>query len=581
MNIVVFFPLLYLFCFSIYKSEGVARTLNFLAQSVNIKHIALVSLLNGVILYIYASLKRRNILILYIAKNVPKSIAASLLIFSFLISVSFEFNEMYGTIPVEQIVFHLSLPVVSANFSMIKQIVVKPIIDSCVVTILFVYILSVKINVKGNIIFLPFSKFGKMVSAVAALIPVFGIICIIFTIGLPQYLFARKAESSAFYEENYISPSAFNVTFPEKKRNLIIIIAESLETGFLRIEEGGAFAEDLIPEIAALARNNINFSHNGGIGSAVQLYGTEWTIAGIVSYYSGVPLAIRFLNQTEWNNYGELGDEFLPGATGIGDILSKAGYKNYFILGSEVEFGGRNKYFKTHKDAAVFDYHYFCDNNIIPANYRVWWGIEDRKLYRFAKDIISDLSGEEPFFITLLTADTHPTGGYLDDQAERIFDSQYKNVLRDMSRQLAEFVEWIQSQDYYENTTVVILGDHLYQDSSFFPEQFRIQKLASRYEVEVFTKGTDSVYSRYPLNIFINSLLNPRQVKQRRFSHFDILPTLIESVGGVYEGEGLALGRSLNTADIVTLVEKYGEVAINDQLRRSSNFYNALWDAVR
>jgi phosphoglycerol transferase len=185
--------------------------------------------------------------------------------------------------------------------------------------------------------------------------------------------------------------------------------------------------------------------------------------------------------------------------------------------------------------------------------------MEDRKLYRFAKDMILDTAREEPFFITLLTADTHPVGGYLDEKAETVFDLQYKNVLRDTSKQLSAFVEWLQEQDFYENTTVVILGDHLYMDSSVFPG--------------------GGAYDRYPINIFINSPLNPNAAKGRRFSHFDMLPLLIESIGGTYTGEGLSLGRSPYSASGETLVEKYGSTAMNEQLKRKSKFYNALWGA--
>jgi hypothetical protein len=56
-----------------------------------------------------------------------------------------------------------------------------------------------------------------------------------------------------------------------------------------------------------------------------------------------------------------------------------------------------------------------------------------------------------------------------------------------------------------------------------------------------------------------------------------MLPVLVESIGGVYEGDGIALGRSLNGKDTVTLVKKYGEVSVNRQLRHKSIFYNTLW----
>jgi phosphoglycerol transferase len=421
----------------------------------------------------------------------------------------------------------------------------------------------------------------KILACITVLLPVLGVICVVIIIGLPQYILSSREKPFAFYEENYIFPERAAISFPEKKRNLIVIMVESLETGFLTIEDGGAFTEDLMPEVASLAKNNLTISGTGEIGGPHQLYGTEWTIAGIASYYLGMPLAVNFLNQTGWNNYGTLGGQFLPGAYGIGDILENAGYKNYFILGSDAQFGGRDKFFNTHKNTTIYDYLYFRDNGFIPHDYKVWWGIEDRKLYHLAKSKITEIARQEPFFVTLLTADTHPVDGYLDNQAERLFDTQYKNVIRDMSRQLHDFVNWVSRQPFYENTTLVILGDHLYQDSTFFPEHFKTQKLVSRYEKKYFEKNIKEIYNRYPINIFINSLLPQQNIKNRAFSHFDILPALLESIGSVYDAEGIALGRSMSMPGSLTLLEKYGEPLMNEYLRRKSVLYNALWGSER
>jgi phosphoglycerol transferase len=549
-----------------------------LGKSLNLKYIAVTIVINFIFILLYAKAKSKNITLSFDNKKIPAYLIISWAIFIFLFNSAFYFKEMYNIVPIEQFLFHMALPIGNANFSMVTQFLIKPVIDSLLMTIIGYYLLSVKIVVNNHFFYLNFQKMKKMFIGIAALLPVLGAVFLLFFIGLPQYIFVPNNEPSAFYGENYIDPNQAAITFPENKRNLIVIIAESLETGFLKKEYGGAFTEDLIPEITELAKNNINFSKNDGIGGAVQLYGTEWTIAGIVAYYSGVPLTVPFLNKTRLNDYGMLGNEFLPGASGLVDILSTEGYKSYFILGSEIEFGGRDKYFKTHKDTVIYDYHYFRDNNFIPPDYRVWWGIEDRKLYQFTKDILGNMSKDEPFFVTLLTADMHPATGYLDEKAERVFDSQYKNVLRDSSRQLSEFIEWLYKQDFYENTTIVILGDHLYQDSSFFPEQYRIQrlKLSSIYEQEVFIGNSAAVYNRYPINIFINSVLSPENTKNRLFSHFDMLPVLIESIGGD-AGEGLALGRSLNTGGVSTLVETFGETVLNEHLRRRSTFYNSLW----
>jgi phosphoglycerol transferase len=414
--------------------------------------------------------------------------------------------------------------------------------------------------------------------------PFIGLAGLGIVLDIPGYIRFASETPSNFYEQHYIDPGNIEITFPEKRRNLIVIFVESLETGFLYLTPdsgmggGGAVSGNVIPEVACLAGNHINFSHTDGLGGANQVYGTEWTIAGIVAQYSGIPLAITVLNILDGNNYGIMGDRFMPGALGIGDILSGSGYTNYFILGSDVEFGGRDKYFKTHKDTVIFDYNYFHENNYIPKDYRVWWGFEDRKLYKFAKEKLLNIAEkDEPFFFTLLTVDTHPPGGYLDDYAEKKYAGQFENVLADMSKQLNDFIEWIQMQDFYDNTTVVILGDHLYQDSSVFPDDYKIHKLSSKYERLYFQESVGSNrYKRRPINIFINSLLNPANAKNREFSHFDMFPALIDSIGGQYDAAGLGLGRSMHKGE-KTLIEQTSKQFVDDNLKRKSDFYDALY----
>jgi phosphoglycerol transferase len=102
--------------------------------------------------------------------------------------------------------------------------------------------------------------------------------------------------------------------------------------------------------------------------------------------------------------------------------------------------------------------------------------------------------------LTLLTVDTHPADGYLDNEAEKMFGSQYENVLHDMSRQLYDFIFWLKDKDFFENTTVVILGDHLYMDSSVFQKDY--------------SRKNDQ---RFPINIFINSILDEQKQKTGYF----------------------------------------------------------------
>lgn len=67
----------------------------------------------------------------------------------------------------------------------------------------------------------------------------------------------------------------------------------------------------------------------------------------------------------------------------------------------------------------------------------------------------------------MLTADTHFVDGYLCPKCDNLYPEQYSNVISCSSRQVYEFVEWIKNQDFYYNTTIVLIGDHLTMDSEY------------------------------------------------------------------------------------------------------------------
>jgi phosphoglycerol transferase len=569
--------LLFLLLSSIFRMRVPSNVLELLSAAFNMKHFFAALLTNCLFIVSYYRIIKCGFSIRYEFRAANKLFLASLCFSAFILSASFYFRTMYGVIPLAQLVFYISLPSSGAHWSMVESFVIKPVMDAVIAGMTYRILCSVTI-LKHESVFFRLSGGGhkKILYAVSMIMPFTGILSLGLVLNVPDYIEHARETPSNFYEQYYINPENIDISFPEKKRNLIVIFIESLETGFLYLKPD--LAENVIPEVVHLAENNLNFSQTDGLGGANQMYGTEWTIAGIAAQYSGVPLAIPVLNRANWNSYGLMGEKFMPKASGVGDVLSKAGYTNYFILGSDAKFGGRDKYFETHKDTIIFDYKYFQKNHYIPEDYNVWWGFEDRKLYRFAKEKLLEISEKNaPFFFTLLTADTHPVGGYLDDHAERKYKGRYENVLADMSKQLNNFIEWVRLQDFHDNTTIVILGDHLYQDSNIFPDDYKIHRLSSRYESIYFEEGVGgNKYKRRPLNIFINSLLNPAYAKNREFSHFDMFPALIDSIGGRYDSAGLGLGRSMNKGE-KTLIEQIGRQFFDDNLKRKSDFYDSLY----
>jgi phosphoglycerol transferase len=105
---------------------------------------------------------------------------------------------------------------------------------------------------------------------------------------LDQYISNIRATSNV-YEDEYRDPKTTKITFPEKKRNLIYIYLESMETSYLSALQGGMLDTNVIPELYTLAQENTNFSHNGDVGGFFVAPGASKTVtvkaenAGVVS----------------------------------------------------------------------------------------------------------------------------------------------------------------------------------------------------------------------------------------------------------------------------------------------------------
>ena len=193
------------------------------------------------------------------------------------------------------------------------------------------------------------------------------IACIVVALhnfGVFEYL-ANQASYSLFYEENYIDPKSVKISFPEKKRNLIFVFTESLETSAASKENGGDRNRSYIPKLEELALENINFSNNSKLGGAIQVAGTDYTVAGMVAQTAGINMKVDIYG----NNYSGYSSSF-GGATNLGDILKKNGYKNYIMMGSAAKFGGRDEYFVQHGDYEIFDLISARESGKIPKGFK-------------------------------------------------------------------------------------------------------------------------------------------------------------------------------------------------------------------
>ena len=454
----------------------------------------------------------------------------------------------WTNLSMDELVYHLTAPLDGTNTDMIWDYV-----RVCAVpTILVIFFLI--------LILIAWRKKEKvhLFRGIINLVALVGIIVMLgytwIELGVGDYLKDQNTESK-FIEDEYVDPTDVEVVFPEQKRNLIYIFLESMETTYSDVDDGGAFDENVIPELTEIAQTNEDFSGadpklNGGYSLA----GTTWTMGAMFAQTSGLPLNISISA-----NDMDTQDSFFPGVTTLGDILSDAGYTQTLVIGSEAQFGGRKLYFQEHGNYEMEDYSYAIENGLIPSDYKVWWGYEDQKLFEFAKEKLLQLSqGDEPFNLTMLTVDTHFEDGYVCEQCPTEYDTQYSNVMACSSRQVGEFLKWIQQQDFYENTTIVISGDHPTMDSD--------------YCAEIDQEGN---YDRRVFTAYINAAAYAQDQQERTYSTFDNFPTTLAALGVQIDGDRLGLGTNLFSGT-KTLLEEFGNSKVNAELKKKSEFIEKL-----
>lgn len=475
---------------------------------------------------------------------IKKTIKNILIVITFFLSFTAFFSakwyvDIYGNIGFRSILFTLLSPMQGTAGEIVYDWLLKGLLPSVICTPLLTAFYFSKIKIK------------KVLKKIICLI-----VCLslwfygIAVTGLPEFLIGALSKTD-IYDTHYQNPSNTKITFPKEKQNLVYILLESMETTYLSQNEGGGLDENIIPELYNLAKANTNFSHNQDVGGWEFIPNTSWTSAAIVAQTSGVPYTPPITKTIPKSD-----SNFLPSITTLNDILHQNGYKQTVMFGSVASYGSRDTYFLQHSVDKILDYNTAKKDKIIPNDYHVWWGMEDKKLFEYAKKELLSLANEEqPFCFTLLTADTHHISGYICDECENKYDSKYKNVLACSSKQVSNFVDWLKSQDFYNNTTVIVIGDHLSMDAQFFRESM------------------EKDYTRRVYNCFINSKTEAKNPKNRIFTPMDILPTALASIGCEIEGERLGLGTNL-FSDKQTLAEQITLERFKKEMTKCSDYYN-------
>lgn len=470
-------------------------------------------------------------------------------------------QNTFGELTPDQMLINLISPVEGTASDVMNTLFFGPVFQTVFLTTVFCLfafsdrvLLYHRTESKTTVLFPALAR--KIVSLVLAL----AVLCGGIAFGVRELqlgdLYTAYMDESPYIEEHFADPREVQMTFPAQKRNLIHIYLESVENTYFSKELGGLMDENLMPELSELAKEGYSFSDRSeGFGGPPWTTGGHWSVASMVNMGTGLPMKVP----VDGNSYGSP-NNFLPGAVAIGDILQEQGYEQAVMFGADANFGGLSYYFASHGNFEILDYNKMKELGKIPEDYYVWWGYEDSKLFEFAKEELTKLSETgKPFHFVMETANTHFPDGYLEPDAPTPYESQYANVIAYSSYQTEQFVRWIQQQPFYENTTIVLIGDHLSMDQNFF-------------------KDLDPNYRRTTFNLILNPAPNVRDIPEdrlhnRQWANFDMFPTLLSSIGVEIEGDRLGLGTDLFSGT-PTRFEEDGTAEVNEILRQRSNFYN-------
>lgn len=453
------------------------------------------------------------------------------------------FNN-WGGLTADVFVYTMTSSLEGTNPSTIKNAILFTVPAMMVITVICYMFLR---TIKKNYTKVCFILIGGFIGVIV-------VACVYFfgKIGMLDYI-KKQNTYSTFIEDNYVDPNDVALKFPEEKRNLIYIYIESMESTFSDKKHGGAKEEDIIPELTQLSIENESFSGNEEVvNGGYALQGTTYTMGGLFAQTSGLPLNVT-------NDELSATEGYMPGVKCLGDILYEYGYDNYFCIGTIAAFGGREKYFKQHGNYTMLDYNYSLQNGEISPNYsRDWWGYDDYILYENAKKHLLEIaSGDKPFNFTMLTVDSHAENGYICEKCPSKFKDGYSNVFACASSQVYEFINWIKQQDFYENTTIIINGDHCTMDSDYCDD-------------------ISSDYNRKTYTVCLNSPISPESDDFRSYSTFDMFPTTLAALGVKIEGDCLGLGVNLFSTK-KSLVEISEVEYLNAELSQKSKLMeNAL-----
>jgi len=351
-----------------------------------------------------------------------------------------------------------------------------------------------------------------------------------------SFLEARGAPQAPAPPE-FVVPAHLDLESPPK--NLVVLYLESLERTYLDEE----LFPGLTPNLARLEREALSFTEIEEVALA------SWTVSGMVAGQCGVPLfgaAGNAMNKM---------DDFMPGATCLGDLLDKAGYRLDYLGGADLDFAGKGRFLASHGFDRI-EGRAVLSETLVPGEALSGWGLYDDQLYRVAKARFDEIAAADaPFGLFLLTLDTHHPEGFPSASCANVTygdgTNPMLNAVHCADLLAGDFIDHLRGSDAFEDTLVVIASDHLAMRNTAWD---RLEEGRRRNLFMVLGGGVAA------------------ERIDRPGSSLDIGATIASLIGA--DTEALGFGRSL-VGTVPTLAETHAP--LDEFLATQHRFLTSLW----
>ena len=360
-----------------------------------------------------------------------------------------------------------------------------------------------------------------------------------------------------YFEENVVINAASDIAFPAGKKNMVLIIVESMEA---TVNESSIFNPMLMPRLHDLQQRSLGFSRHH------ESYGTKFSLSSFYSMLMGVPFLSmlsrhRFINifnldidEMEWDPDGERRQIEYTGVS-LPGVLESHGYQVELFRCASIRFNSLDEFLsRATVDCKIFDFDYFRANRDDWEAHRNSWGVDDDYLFERIKERLLDKEhAEQPYFLMVQTVNTHSPGFYVSDRPRRWND--YRDSFLQTDGVIADFIQWVQERGLGDNVCIAVVGDHLVGESNIGPVT-----LPPREDRGIFCMVIDSA---------VNSA---RSSRERHFATWDLPPTFLEAMGAQLPQNKFGVGTSL-FSDKQTMFEQFGVSKADEMLQKRSRLY--------